>query len=28
MVGRAIKKSRKLLANQPVPENDEDLDNE
>jgi len=28
MVNRAIKKSRKLLANQPVPENDEDLDNE
>lgn len=28
MVSRAIKKSRKLLANQPVPENDEDLDNE
>lgn len=28
MVGRAIKKSRKLLANQPVPENDEDLDKE
>jgi len=28
MVGRAIKKSRKLLANEPVPENDEDLDNE
>jgi hypothetical protein len=28
MVGRAIKKSRKLLANQAVPENDEDLDNE
>lgn len=26
MVTRAIKKSRKLLANQPVPENDEDLD--
>lgn len=26
-VSRAIKKSRKLLANQPVPENDEDLDN-
>jgi hypothetical protein len=28
MVNRAIKKSRKLLANQPVPENDEDLDKE
>lgn len=28
MVNRAIKKSRKLLANQPVPENDEELDNE
>lgn len=28
MVGRAIKKSRKLLANLPVPENDEDLDKE
>lgn len=28
MVNRAIKKSRKLLANEPVPENDEDLDNE
>lgn len=28
MVNRAIKKSRKLLANQPVPDNDEDLDNE
>lgn len=28
MVTRAIKKSRKLLANQPVPENDEELDNE
>ena len=28
MVSRAIKKSRKLLANQPVPENDEDLDKE
>jgi hypothetical protein len=28
MVNRAIKKSRKLLANQPVPENDEDLDQE
>lgn len=28
MVGRAIKKSRKLLANQPVPDNDEDLDKE
>lgn len=27
MVNRAIKKSRKLLSNQPVPENDEDLDN-
>ena len=26
LIGRAIKKSRKLLANQPVPENDEDLD--
>ena len=26
IVGRAIKKSRKLLANEPVPENDEDLD--
>jgi hypothetical protein len=26
MVKRAIKKSRRLLANQPVPENDEDLD--
>ena len=26
LVGRAIKKSRKLLANEPVPENDEDLD--
>lgn len=25
-VSRAIKKSRKLLANEPVPENDEDLD--
>jgi len=28
MVNRAIKKSRKLLANQPVPENDEELDSE
>lgn len=28
MVNRAIKKSRKLLANEPVPENDEDLDQE
>jgi hypothetical protein len=28
MVTRAIKKSRKLLANQPVPDNDEDLDKE
>ena len=28
MVNRAIKKSRKLLANQPVPDNDEDLDKE
>lgn len=27
MVNRAIKKSRKLLANETVPENDEDLDN-
>jgi hypothetical protein len=27
MVMRAIKKSRKLLANEPVPENDEELDN-
>jgi hypothetical protein len=27
MVSRAIKKSRKLLANEPVPENDEELDN-
>lgn len=26
MVNRAIKKSRKLLANEPVPENDDDLD--
>lgn len=26
LIGRAIKKSRKLLANEPVPENDEDLD--
>lgn len=26
LVGRAIKKSRKLLANELVPENDEDLD--
>ena len=26
LVGRAIKKSRKLLANEPVPENDEELD--
>jgi hypothetical protein len=26
MVNRAIKKSRKLLANEPVPENDEELD--
>lgn len=26
LVSRAIKKSRKLLANEPVPENDEDLD--
>lgn len=26
MVNRAVKKSRKLLANEPVPENDEDLD--
>jgi hypothetical protein len=26
MVSRAIKKSRKLLANEPIPENDEDLD--
>jgi hypothetical protein len=28
MVNRAIKKSKKLLANQPVPDNDEDLDNQ
>lgn len=28
MVNRAIKKSRKLLANEPVPDNDEELDNE
>lgn len=28
LVGRAIKKSRKLLANEPVPENDEELDNQ
>jgi len=28
MVNRSIKKSRKLLANQPIPENDEDLDQE
>lgn len=28
MVSRAVKKSRKLLANEPVPENDEELDNE
>jgi hypothetical protein len=28
IVNRAIKKSRKLLANEPVPENDEDLDNQ
>jgi hypothetical protein len=28
MVNRAIKKSKKLLANQPVPENDEELDKE
>lgn len=27
LVSRAIKKSRKLLANEPVPENDEELDN-
>lgn len=27
VVGRAIKKSRKLLANEPVPETDEELDN-
>ena len=27
MVSRSIKKSRRLLANQPVPENDDDLDN-
>jgi predicted Fe-S protein YdhL (DUF1289 family) len=27
MVNRAIKKSRKLLANEPVPANDEELDN-
>jgi hypothetical protein len=26
IVNRAVKKSRKLLANEPVPENDEDLD--
>jgi hypothetical protein len=26
LVGRAIKKSRKLLANEPVPDNDEELD--
>ena len=26
LISRAIKKSRKLLANEPVPENDEDLD--
>lgn len=26
LVSRAIKKSRKLLANEPVPENDDDLD--
>lgn len=26
LVGRAIKKSRKLLSNQPVPDNDEELD--
>lgn len=28
MVNRAIKKSRKLLANEPVPANDEELDNQ
>lgn len=28
LVNRAIKKSRKLLANEPVPENDEELDNQ
>jgi hypothetical protein len=27
MVDRAIKKSRRLLANQSVPEDDNDLDN-
>lgn len=27
IVGRAIKKSRKLLSNEPVPETDEELDN-
>jgi hypothetical protein len=27
MVNRAIKKSRRLLANESVPSNDEDLDN-
>ena len=26
IVKRAIKKSRKILANEPVPENDEELD--
>lgn len=26
LIGRSIKKSRKLLANEPVPENDEELD--
>lgn len=28
MINRAIKKSKKLMANQPVPDNDEDLDND
>lgn len=28
MVSRAVKKSRKLLANEPVPENDEELDSQ
>ena len=28
MVNRAVKKSKKLIANEPVPENDEDLDKE
>jgi hypothetical protein len=28
LINRAIKKSTKLLNNQPVPDNDEDLDKE